>query len=263
MDPITTRTVRSADGTAIAYERSGDGPALILVLGAFCDRATTRSAAALLARDFTVYAYDRRGRGDSGDAPAYAVDRELEDLDALLAEAGGSAMVFGHSSGAVLALEAAASGRRIDRLVAYEPPYIVDDTRPRPHGLADRVHALVTLGRRDDAIELFLTEAAVTPPEMIAEMKSSPMWPGMRSIAHTLVYDLTLCGDQRMPQDRLARIDCPTLVLVGENSPAWFVATTREVTAAVPGAQLATLPGAGHGAPDDVLVPVLTNFLLA
>lgn len=259
---LTTGTVTSADGTTIAYDRSGHGPALIPVTGAFADRAATRSTAETLARDFTVYAYDRRGRGDSGDAAEYAVERELEDLDALIAEAGGSALLYGHSSGAVLALEAAMTGRPVDRLAAYEPPYIIEGTRPRPDDLTGRVTELIATGRRDEAIELFLTDSVELPAEAVAGMRTSPMWEGMRSIAHTLVYDLTVCGDVRVPVDRLAAIGCPTLVLLGEDSPAWFGATTRAVTSAVPDARLTTLGGAGHGAPDDVLAPVLTEFFL-
>jgi pimeloyl-ACP methyl ester carboxylesterase len=256
-------TVSSPDGTTIAFDRTGSGPALVFVTGAFCDRQTTSSLAQVLAPDFTVYRYDRRGRGSSGDAPVYAPEREVEDLAAVAAATGEAPFVFGHSSGAVLALEAAASGAPMRKLVVYEPPYIVDDNRTRPGtDLADRVEALVAADRRSDAAKLFLAEAVEAPPEVIAMIEASPDWPGMTSIAHTLPYDLTLCSDNELPSERIARIGVPTLVLGGDNSPAWFHATVREVATTIPGAQHRFLAGQDHGAADDVLAPVLVEFLL-
>ena len=170
--------------------------------------------------------------------------------------------MFGHSSGAVLALEAAASGVPTKKLVVYEPPYIVDDNRTRPGtDLADRVGALVAADRRSDAAKLFLAEAVEAPPEVIAMIEASPDWPGMTSIAHTLPYDLTLCSDNELPSERIARIGVPTLVLGGANSPAWFHATVLEVAATIPGAHHRFLAGQDHGAADDVLAPVLVEFL--
>ena len=157
-------TAKSADGTVIAYDRTGDGPPLVVVVGALCDRHTFVSPAELTGR-FTVYTYDRRGRGDSGDNDAtFAVEREVEDLAAVIGQVGGSASVFGHSSGAVLALEAAERGVPIDRLAVYEPPYIADGGRPRPPaGLIDQVKALIAEDRRDDAVTLFMTESVGVP----------------------------------------------------------------------------------------------------
>src|SRR5256885_6744806 len=174
--------VRSADGTLIAFERSGEGPAVIVVEGAFCDRGTSAPLAALLAPHFTVFAYDRRGRGDSGDTAPYAVARELQDLDAVIAAAGGSAFAYGMSSGAVLALEAAARGSAISKLALYEPPLI-----PGRPDFAARLAELVAAGRKGAAAEYFMTEAVGIPGEVVAQIRQAPMWPGMERIAHTLV----------------------------------------------------------------------------
>jgi pimeloyl-ACP methyl ester carboxylesterase len=235
---------------------------LVLVVGAFCDRRTTRSLTKMLAPQLTVYEYDRRGRGESGDTPPYAVEREVEDLAAVADAAGGAPFVFGHSSGAVLALEAAARGVAMAKLVAYEPPYIVDESRPRPGtDLADRLSVLVSEGRRGGAAKLFLTEAVGVPPEVVAMIEGGPDWPGMTSLAHTLAYDITACANNEMPAGRLAGIDVPTLVLGGGNSPEWFHSTVRAVAETVPDAQLRFLAGQDHGAADDVLAPVLIEFL--
>jgi pimeloyl-ACP methyl ester carboxylesterase len=255
-------TVQSADGTTIAFDRSGSGPALILVLGAFCDRSTPRALADLLGERFSVFAYDRRGRGASGDTPPYAVEREIEDLAAVLAAAGGAALVFGHSSGAVLALEAAARRLPIVKLAVYEPPYIVDTTRDRPGDLEMRVGRLIAAGRRSEAVELFLVEGPQVPPEAMAMMKRSPSWPAFEEIAHTLPYDLAVCGDQSLPEKRIARIAIPTLALSGGESPAWARNSVDAVANAIPGARQRTLPGQTHGAADDVLAPVLFDFFL-
>jgi pimeloyl-ACP methyl ester carboxylesterase len=262
-----TETVTSPDGTTIAFSRTGNGPALVLVVGAFCDRHTTRSLTKVLAPDFTVYEYDRRGRGASGDTAPYAVEREVEDLAAVAgaaSAAGGAPFAFGHSSGAVLVLEAAARGVPMAKLVAYEPPYIVDESRSRPGtDLADRLTALVSAGRRGDAAKIFLTEAVQVPPDVVAMMEGSPDWPAMTAIAHTLCYDVEACANNEMPANRLAEIRVPTLVLGGANSPEWFQNTVRAVAATVPDAQHRFLEGQDHGAADDVLAPVLIEFFRA
>ena len=260
---MTLKTVQSADGTAIAYERFGDGPALVLVMGAFCDRSAPRGLAALLSRDFAVFTYDRRGRGASGDTPPYAVEREIEDLDAMISETGGAAFVFGHSSGAVLALEAAASGLPIRKLAVYEPPYIVDNTRVRPRKMGERVSTLIGSGQRSEAVRLFLAEGPEVPAEVIAAMENGPGWSDMEAIAHTLPYDLAICGDQVLPSGRLAEIDVPTLALSGGASPAWARNAVDEVAATIEGAQHVSLDGQTHGAADDVLAPVLVEFFLS
>ena len=254
-------TVNSADGTTIAFDTTGTGPALVLVMGAFCDRHTTNSLTKLLAPDFTVYEYDRRGRGDSGNTPPYAVGREIDDLRAVIEATGVTPFVFGHSSGAVLALEAAVRGVPIAKLVAYEPPYIVEGTRPRPGAdLAGRLAALVAAGNRADAARLFLTEAAQVPPPVVAMIDQSPDWSAMVALAHTLPYDIEACEDNEIRPERLGTISAPTLILGGANSPGWFQATVRATAAAIPGAQFKYLPGQDHGAADEVLAPVLLDF---
>ncbi len=255
-------TTRSADGTRIAFDRTGDGPHLVLVLGAFCDRSTPAALAAKLVPEFTVFSYDRRGRGESGDTLPSVVDHEIEDLEAVVGAAGGSAFVYGHSSGAVLALEAAARGLSATRLVVYEPPYIVEGTRDRPTTLAPRVSDLIASGRRGEAVELFLIEGPGVPPEVLATMKTAPLWARFEAMAHTLPYDLAVCADQVVPVERLATIDVPTLALGGGDSPPWARQAVEAVARAIPGSEHRVLDGQTHGVADDVLVPVLEEFLL-
>ena len=256
-------TTLSADGTSIAFDREGAGPSLVVVVGAFCDRSTSVGLAALLAPQFTVLRYDRRGRGASGDTAPYAVEREIEDLDAVVAAAGGSALVFGHSSGAVLALEAAAGGLPVTKMVVYEPPYIVEGTRARPDGLAERVGELLADGRRSEAAELFLLEGPESPEEVVTRMKGAPVWSRFEALAHTLPYDLALVGDQRVPAGRLAAIDVPTLVLGGADSPKWAGDAVDAVAEAIPVSEHRLLEGQTHNAADEVLAPVLGSFLLS
>jgi pimeloyl-ACP methyl ester carboxylesterase len=255
-------TTRSADGTSIAFDRQGDGPALVLVVGAFCDRATSETLATLLAPHFTVLRYDRRGRGSSGDTAPYGVRREIEDLGAVVAAAGDPAFVFGHSSGAALALEAVIAGLPVTRLVVYEPPYIVEGTRTRPARLADRVSQLLVADEPSEAAELFLLEGPRTPPEVVTMMKGAPLWSRFEALAHTLPYDLAILGDQRVPAERLATIDVPTLVLSGAESPRWAREAVEAVAAALPNREQLVLEGQTHNPADDVLAPVLTSFLL-
>jgi len=250
-------TTRSADGTTIAFDRTGQGPTLVIVGGAFGDRATPRDVADVLGSEFTVVCYDRRGRGGSGDTPPYAIEREVEDLDAVIAATGGTAFVYGHSSGGVLSLEAATRSGAITALTVYEPPYVVGDDRARTVGLGDRVAALLAAGRRDDAMETFFLEGPQAPAEVVAAMKPTPAWQAMAELAHTLPYDLALLGDQVIPVDRLATIGIPTLVLSGADSPLWARNAVTAVAAAIPGARHASLAGQTHAASPDALVPVL------
>jgi pimeloyl-ACP methyl ester carboxylesterase len=256
-----TEHIPSADDTTIAFDRSGAGPALVLLMGAFCDRKTPAALVPLLTPHFTVFAYDRRGRGASGDTAPYAVEREIEDLEAVIGAAGGSAFVYGHSSGAVLALLAAARGAPITKLVAYEPPYVVDDTRRRaPADLGERVAALVAAGRRDDAIEAFLLEAVEVPPQIVAMIHQSPDYPGMQAIAHTLVYDILITDEQRLPTDVIAKVSVPTLVVAGGASPAWAQNGVRAVAETVPGGRSLTIADQDHGVAPDAIAPVLVEF---
>jgi len=257
-------TTESADGTVIAYDRTGDGPPLVIVLGAFCDRKTFVPPASLASR-FTVCTYDRRGRGDSGDTQPYSPDLEVADLAAVIGAvsgAGSLAFVYGHSSGAALALRAAAQGVPMAALAAYEAPYTIPGTRELPEDPPGRITALVAAGRRADAVRFWMTDVVQGPAEVVLRMENSPMWPGLLALAHTLPYDFALTGDQGIPVDYLAKITAPVLVLGGANSPDWFRRTVQATTEAIPGARLVTLDGQDHGAPPEVIAPVLTDFFL-
>ena len=255
------KTVISKDGTTIAFDRSGKGPAIIVVGGALSDRTAAAPVAALLAPHFTVFAYDRRGVGSSGDTAPYAVGREIEDLEALIKEAGGSAAVFGHSSGAALALEAAAHGLAITRLALYEPPFIVDDSRPHPpEDFAAQLAELVASGRRGDAVALFMTKGVDLPADAVAQMRNAPMWPALEAMAHTLVYNIMIMGDFSVPAERVGSVTIPTLVLDGGESPAWARHAVQAVVDTLPNAQRRTLKGQTHGAAPEILAPVLEEF---
>jgi pimeloyl-ACP methyl ester carboxylesterase len=267
MSGTTTGGVTSADGTTIAFGRSGAGPGIILVHGAFTDRThpTLAGVAAALAPWFTVFNYDRRGRGGSGDTQPYAVDRETEDLAALVAAAGGEAMVFGGSSGAGLALAAAARYPAVTKLALWEPPYHVDPSAPHlPDDFAERIASLVTAGRRGDAVELFLVEAAQAPAGMVAGMRQHPSWPESEAVAHTLAYEAAVMGPgNTLPTARLAAIAQPTLVLTGGASPAWLASAGRAVAAAIPGAVRRVLAGQTHNVSPEALAPELLEFFTA
>lgn len=263
MDRVTSR-----DGTSIAYDRQGSGPAVILVGGALLDPVTGRAGraeneplAAELARSFTVYNYDRRGRADSTDTPPYALEREFEDLDALITEAGGSAHVHGVSSGGALALEAAAAGLPIGRLSVYEVPYdLAHNGTARHQAYVENLHALLADGRRGDAIALFMTMAG-SDQEMIEGARNSPMWPGLEAIAHTLAYDAACMGTGDLPTTRLATITQPTLVATGD-AGAFFAPAADALAAGIPAAQRQTLESQGHVADADTIAPALERFFL-
>ena len=240
-----TETVQSADGTTIAYECTGAGPALLLVGGAFNNRRSADQIVPLLAPHFGVIAFDRRGRGDSGDTQPYAVEREVDDLRALAAAAGGSSFVSGHSSGAVLALEATVRGLPVTKLVVYEPPYMIDDTREKPSAdYADRVQAAIDAGNRELAAETFLTEAVGMPADVVGTIERSPGWPAMLAVAHTLPYENAIVGDGSMPADRLATISVSTLAMAGGASSEWVRNSVR-ARVGDSGGRSAHLRGAG------------------
>jgi hypothetical protein len=256
MDKVT-----SADGTTIAYDRLGAGPAVVLVCGGSVDRMSNAPLAALLAENFTVYNYDRRGRGDSGDAAEYAVEREFEDLDAIFAAAGGSACLYGTSSGAALALLATASGRPVTRLALWEPPYMLDGGRPRPPAnLADIFRDFVAAGRRDKAAEYFMAEVVGLPPEFVEMAKASPWWPAQEAIAHTLAYDATVMGDYSVPVDAVAEVSVPTRVLTGGAAWPWMADGNQAVVAGLPDGSHRTLDGQEHNVDPAVMAGALKEF---
>ncbi len=267
------KKVTSKDGTPIAFDQSGQGSALILVAQAGATRFAQAGLSAHLAPHFTVFAYDRRGRGDSGDTAPYAVEREVEDLDALITEAGGSAFVFGESSGAVLALEAARLlPTRITKLALYEPPFIVDDSHPpSPPDYASRLMELVSSGRRGEAVAYHMTVIGV-PADMLAQMRQSPMWPGLEAVAHTFVYDHTIMGNTQSGDPsalrKWASVTVPTLVMDGtvflgrEESHVFFQHGADELATILPDAQRRTLEGQDHIPADGVLAAALQAFFL-
>ncbi len=256
-----TSYATSVDGTRIAFDQLGQGQPIIVVSGLFCHRPRTRELAEQLARQFSVINYDRRGRGESGDTVPYAVEREVEDLAALIAVAGGRAAVYGHSSGAGVALHAAARGLPITQLVLHEPPYGADDEESRRSAreLAEGVRAAIAEDRRGDAIELFLTAAGM-PPEMVDELSRDPE---MRAVAPTMPYDFEVMGDftgGTIPDDLVRAIHVPTLVIAGGASPDFFRDTATRLAELLPNGNLTVLEGQDHGAPADVVAPVVAEF---
>jgi pimeloyl-ACP methyl ester carboxylesterase len=254
------QTVRSKDGTAIVFDRLGKGTPVILVSGASTARGIHGQLAELLAADFEVFNYDRRGRGDSGDTPPYAVEREVEDLHAVITEAGGAAAVFGNSSGAVLALHAAAAGLPITRLALWEPPFMVDPDAPRrQQAYVAQLTDLLDAGLRGDAMALFMKTIGL-PEAMIDGMRQGPMWPDLEALAPTLAYDATVMGDSMVPTDVIAAIKRPTLVLNGSDTGPWAANSAQALAAALPNPQHRTLQGQDHAVAWDVLAPVLREF---
>ncbi len=256
--------IMSKDGTAIAFDRSGQGPTVILVGGAFQYRAIdppTAHLAALLAEHFTVFHYDRRGRGESGDTQPYAIEREVEDLEALIHESGGSAFVFGMSSGGVLALDAAARGLAITKLALYELPFNFgdEDARQAAEHYTRQLTALLNEGRWGDAVALAMTTWGA-PAEAIAGMRQTPIWPLFEVVAPTLAYDDAIMGDGSVATERLASITVPTLVLDGGASPAFMPNAAQAVAHALPNAKRRTLEGQTHDVAPQVLAPVLVEF---
>lgn len=257
-----TDFITSRDGTRIAFDRLGRGPVVVVIGGLFNDRTTMRPLAERLAERLTVINYDRRGRGESGDTAPYAVEREVEDLEGLIAEAGGAAAVYGHSSGAGLALNAAAAEVPITKLILHEPPYSGDDevSRRSARELGDTVRVAIAEDRRVDAITAFLTASGM-PPEAAEGAAADPR---MLAIASTMPYDFEVMGDTRgegIPVDLVQRLDVPTLVIAGDASPEFFMETARRLVELLPNGRLEVLRGADHGAPPEVVAPVVEAFL--
>jgi len=252
--------VTSSDGTTIAFDRLGDGPPVILVCGGSTDRTANAPLAELLAPFFTVFNYDRRGRGDSGDTAPYAVEREVEDLDAVIHEAGGSASVYGTSSGAALALEAAASGLNITRLALWEPPFSLDESRRPPADQVERYNEMIAAGRRGDAVEFFMAKVVGLPPEFVAYARTQPFWQAQEALAHTLAYDATVMGDYSLPVERAASVTVPTLVIAGGASFPFMRETARALADVIPDGQHRTLEGQTHDVAPETLAPVLEEF---
>lgn len=257
------QTLQSNDGTSIAYERTGSGPALILVDGALCSRAfgPMPKLVPLLAPHFTVYTYDRRGRGDSADAASYSVDRELEDLAALVRVAGGSAFAYGASSGGALVLHAAASGVPITRLAIYEPPFV---TEGASGGEADHIvqlRALIASGRRGAAVKYFMADMVRAPKPVVFMMQLMfPVWSKLKAVAHTLPYDAAIMGNWLVPKERAASVRVPALVMYGGKTDERLRRAAEAVSAALPNAELKVLPGQNHAAAASAVAPALVAY---
>jgi pimeloyl-ACP methyl ester carboxylesterase len=266
------QTVTSKDGTKIAYEQSGTGPVVILVASSLADRSDTTRLAALLAPQFSVINYDRRGRGLSGDTLPYRVEREIEDIAALINKAGGSACLFGSSSGAVLALRAAASGLNVTKLALYEPPFRVDQSGPLlSDDLDQQIARLLAQDRRSEAVKLFMTRAIGVPAPGLILMRLIPgVWPKLKAMAHTIPYDIAIMGGTvsggPLRPDEWVAVKTPTLVIGGEKSSTAQHNANRALVDVLPNAQGKTLAGQGHSAPvmaPKKLAPMLAEFFAA
>jgi pimeloyl-ACP methyl ester carboxylesterase len=258
-------TVKSRDGTAIAFDREGEGPALIVVDGAMTTRSdrTKPELARLLAKHFTVYCYDRRGRGDSGDTKPYAVEREIEDIEALIDKAGGSSFLYGHSSGACLAMEATLKlADKVEKLAMYEAPYNDDPKAQKAWGeYLKKLTDALSSNRRGDAIALFMAYVGI-PAAEIEGMRHAPFWGGLEDVAPTLAYDHTaiMGADVSIPTERAARVQAPTLVMSGANGAPFMLETARTLSEVIPGAKLRVLEGQAHDVHPEALSPVLVEF---
>jgi pimeloyl-ACP methyl ester carboxylesterase len=270
MTTTVTATATSTDGTPIAYDQVGSGPAVILVGGAFQYRSfdpRTAEIARSLSDRFTVFHYDRRGRGDSGDTSPYAVAREVEDIAALIEAAGGRACLYGMSSGAALALDAVAAGLDVPRIAVYEAPFLVDGGRTVGADYLARLDQLLAVEDRTGAVTLFLTEAAGVPTEYVEAMREQPMWPGFEAVAPTLAYDArimdgTLDG-RALPTSRWAAVRCPALVADGGASPESMRTAADALAALLPDARRVTIPDQDHGVAPEAIAPVLAEFYSA
>ena len=258
--------VRSNDGTTIAYERFGTGPAMIVVDGALCSRAFGPSSrlAPLLARHFTVYTYDRRGRGQSGDTPPYSASREVEDLAAVINVTGGAASLLGLSSGGALALEAAASGLPVATVVAYEPPYV--DAEGTGGGAAHqaRLTRILSAGDRGGALKYFMKDMVGAPATMVAMMRLMPwIWRKLEAVAHTLPYDAAVMTEFRIPRTRFASIDVPSLIMNGSKTDLRLRDAARKLAGIIPRAVHRELAGQTHNVKAGVLVPPVVEFFMS
>jgi pimeloyl-ACP methyl ester carboxylesterase len=253
----------SADGTSIAYDVRGSGPALILIDGAFCGRnmGPMPKLAPLLAPHFTVYNYDRRGRGDSGDTAPFSTDREYEDLAGLIAIAGGSAHLYGTSSGAGLALFATARGLPVNRLALFEAPFTdVPGGKPMPKGYQATLDSLVAEDRRAEVIKYFLTKMIGMPALMMPMMRLNPGWKAMLHNAPSLPHDTAIMEGYGFPTEAARSIRVPTIVMSGDKTFKQLKEPVRLLRETIPGARFASLPGQSHDAAATSVAPVLIEF---
>ena len=261
--------VSSRDGTRIAYDKVGTGPALILVDGALCYRGSGPALplAEELKDQFTVYTYDRRGRGESGDTQPYAVDREIEDLQAIIAAAGGSAMLYGISSGGALALETANRTAGVTRVFIYEVPFITDDSRTLKPGYVERMNALVQAGDRAGALKHFMRTGVGIPAFMVFTMQFMPFWKRLKQIAPTLVYDTAIVGSKMqskpIAKGTWANLTQPVMAVGGTKSDTWMRNAQKSIAASLPNARHRELEGENHMVKPTAIAPMIREFLAA
>ena len=255
-------TIISADGTTIAYDKVGQGPTLIIVLGALNSRKTGANLAKLLAPHFTVITYDRRGRGNSTDTAPYAPGREVEDLEALIKEVGGPVYLYGHSSGAAVALQTAAKlPKQVKKLAIYEVPYtLTDEAIKTAQGYNKQLQKLLAAGNNGDAVALFIGHVGVSEKQ-IAALRRMPMWKGLVAMAPTLAYDSEVLGEgHALPKALLASISRPTLVMHGEKGAPPMRDAAQAIAKAIHKAQLLTVEGQDHGVSPKAVAPILQDF---
>ncbi|MDQ0380528.1 alpha/beta fold hydrolase [Amycolatopsis thermophila] len=262
------RTVTSADGTTIAYSRQGSGPVIVFLGGAFNDRTACAPVADALRDSYTVVCVDRRGRGDSGDVIAprevarYEIRREVEDLDAVIAAEGGSAAVFGFSSGGILALHAAVAGSAIGALALYEPPFALGGLAGSARDLTGKLAELVAAGRRGDAVATMQIEGIGLPPAAVDDIRRSPMWPQLEAVAQTVVYDAALTAAPNLPTEAMRALEVDTLVLAGAETWPGLRSAASALPDHLPRARYAEIPGgAGHGIPAEATARAVDEFL--
>lgn len=258
------RTTTSRDGTIIGFTKMGSGPPLIIVDGAFCYRENgpATALASVLSQHFTVFTYDRRGRGESGDTAAYGTDREIEDFKAVAKEADEPPFVVGVSSGGALILQAVASGAGVKKIALYEPPYVTNGHNISLEGARNKLEALVSAGDRAGAVRFFMTDVYGAPRVFVSVMPllMPSAWKRNKSVAPTLPYDLTILDDRSVLHERSSAISVPTLVIGGEKSPKALHDAVEAVAAALPHAQTRFLSGQDHNISERALSPVLVEF---
>ena len=258
------RTTTSRDGTIIAFTERGSGPPLIIVDGAFCYRENgpATELASVLAQHFTVFTYDRRGRGESGDIAPYAVEREIEDLQAIANEAGAPPFALGISSGGALILQAVASGVGVRKIALYEPPYVTNGKANSVEDTKNRLQTFVSTGDRAGAVSFFMTDVYGAPRAFVFAMPllMPNAWKRNKLIANTLLYDLTILGDRSVLNERSSAISVPTLVVGGEKSPRELRNAVEAVAAALPNAHSRFLSGQDHNISSQALAPVLFEY---
>jgi pimeloyl-ACP methyl ester carboxylesterase len=257
------RTVTSTDGTSIAYDVIGSGPAVVLISGGLNQRVMYQKLIDLLQDSYTIFNYDRRGRGDSGDGnpETYTLDHEIDDLEQVLEAVREPAHIVANCTGAIIAAHAAARGIPMAKLALYEPPYAVGGDKPvAGSDYLARLKALIASGRRDEAVMLFQKEAVGNTDEFIEKFRSHPAWPLFAGLAHTLPYERVIVGDGSVPADVMRNVDVPTLVLEGGLSPAWQRNACAVVADLIPGAQRQVIEGQGHVFPLAEVAPLAKQF---